>query len=270
MLTTKRYDYVAIDAIQTHPSIANHRPLNEAKVRHYADDILKNGLLEPLIVWERNHGEFFLVGGFHRIHAIRTIRQSKPGYFDRIDVRVVSGDVDEMRALNLKLNADRLDAKVSEYFDTVIHLNNANWDKRKLADFFDRSEAWIEEIIRYVPGMDPRLRKLLDDGKLTWSRAKAICRQILEAAPGEEKATADRLIDEALTGGAKPARKPLTLHAAKRNLAKHIKGNADTQYVVDGHDLYALFLVLSGKGHDQDHLERVQTKFPALFNGGKN
>ncbi|HMP72271.1 MAG TPA: ParB N-terminal domain-containing protein [Kiritimatiellia bacterium] len=270
MLTTKRYDYVRIDDIHTHPSIANHRPLNHAKVRHYADDILKNGLLEPLIVWERNPGEFFLVGGFHRINAIRTIRQSKPDYFDRIDVRVVSGDVDEMRALNLKLNADRLDAKVSEYFDTVIYLNNANWDKARLAAFFDRSEAWIDEIIRFVPGMDPRLRALLDQGKITWNRAKAICKAILEAPPGTEKETADKLIAEALAGPAKPAPKPLTLHKAKRNLAKVIKANPELQYTVDGHDLYALFLVLSGKNHDENHLERVQSKFPALFSGGNN
>ena len=56
MLATKRYDYVPFDAIQVHPSIANHRAVNPEKVRHYKDDILKNGLLEPLVVWERNHG----------------------------------------------------------------------------------------------------------------------------------------------------------------------------------------------------------------------
>lgn len=266
MLTTKRYDYVGIDAIQVHPSIANHRPLNQAKVRHYAGDIEKNGLLEPLIVWERNAGEYFLVGGFHRLNAIQMIRREKPGYFDRIDVRVVSGDIDEMRALNLKLNADRLDAKVSEYFDTVIYLNNANWDKERLAAFFDRSVSWIEEIIRYVPGMDPRLRKLLDEGKVTWSRAKQVCKLILEATPGTEKETADRLIAELESGGAaKPAKKPLTVHAATRNLTRHLKQGNGAKYTVDSHDLYALLVVLSGKAYEDHHLERVQQRFPVLF-----
>ena len=64
MLTTKRFDYVGIDQIHLHPSVANHRPLNETKVAHYAEDIARNGLLEPLVVWERNPGEFYLVGGF--------------------------------------------------------------------------------------------------------------------------------------------------------------------------------------------------------------
>ncbi|HMO51086.1 MAG TPA: ParB N-terminal domain-containing protein [Kiritimatiellia bacterium] len=266
MLTTKRYDYVPIEAIQEHPHIANHRPLNRAKVNHYAEDILKNGLLEPLVVWERNHGEFFLVGGFHRLNAIRHIRQANPGYFDRIDVRVVAGEVDEMRALNLKLNADRLDARVSEYFDTVIYLNNANWEKAKLAAFFDRSESWIEEIIRFVPGMDPRLRKLLDADKVTWTKAKQLCRQILEAPPGQEKLVADRLIAEIITGipAARPPR-PLTLSKATRKLTKHIERNPDQRYVVEGRDLVSLFMVLSGKESEDGHLARVRKAFPALL-----
>ena len=32
MLTTKRFDYVGIDQIHLHPSVANHRPLNETHI----------------------------------------------------------------------------------------------------------------------------------------------------------------------------------------------------------------------------------------------
>lgn len=266
MLTTKRYDYITIEAIRVHPSISNHRPLNQEKVRHYAEDIEKNGLLEPLIVWERNHGEYFLVGGFHRLNAIQRIRSNKPGYFDRIDVRVVAGDVDEMRALNLKLNADRLDAKVSEYFDTVIYLNNANWDKERLAAFFDRSVTWIEEIVRYVPGMDPRLRKMLDEGTVSWSKARNICKEILQAAPGMEKETADRLLNSLQSGEKeKPAPKPLTFRGATRKLAKHLEGGNGQKYTLDSHDLYALLVVLSGKKYEDHHVDRVRQRFPILF-----
>ena len=266
MLTTKRYDYINIEAIRVHPSISNHRPLNQEKVRHYAEDIEKNGLLEPLIVWERNYGEYFLVGGFHRMNAIQRIRSNKPGYFDRIDVRVVAGDVDEMRALNLKLNADRLDARVSEYFDTVIYLNNANWDKERLAAFFDRSISWIEEIVRYVPGMDPRLRKMLDEGTVSWAKARNICKEILQAAPGSEKETADRLLDAFLSGEReRPAPKPLTVRGATRNLAKHIERGNGQKYTLDSQDLYALLVVLSGKKFEDHHVDRVRRQFPILF-----
>ena len=125
--------------------------MNPSKVSHLEKDILTNGLLEPLVVWERNPGEFYLVGGFHRMEAIKSIRTRNPGYFDRVDVRVVSGDPDEIRALNLKLNADRLDTNITDYFDTVIYLNNANWPRERIAEFLDKSTAWIDDIVRFAP-----------------------------------------------------------------------------------------------------------------------
>ena len=162
MLTTKRFDYVGIDQIHLHPSVANHRPLNETKVAHYAEDIARNGLLEPLVVWERNPGEFYLVGGFHRYNAIRRIRETRPGFFDRIDVRVVHGDLDEIQALNLKLNADRLDARITDYFDAVIFMANANWDTARIARFLDKSEAWTSAGRRRSPS-----------ARRSWPRSRA-------------------------------------------------------------------------------------------------
>lgn len=267
MLATKRYDYVPFDAIQLHPSIANHRAVNLEKVRHYKEDILKNGLLEPLVVWERNHGEFFLVGGFHRRSAIQFIRQEKPGYYDRVDVRVVAGDVEEMRALNLKLNADRLDAKITEYFDTVIFLNNANWDKARIGAFLDKSVSWIEEILRFAPAMDPRIRLLLHEGRISWSKAKAVGRRILEAAPGTEKAAADEAVKELESGVEKSApRRALSVKSATKRLARHIEKNPKATYTVSGEDLYALLSLLAGQanGSTEKHLERVRAKFPGL------
>ncbi len=266
MLTTKRYDYIPFDAINVHPCIANHRGLNEQKVAHYAEDIVKNGLLEPLVVWERKGGEYYLVGGFHRLSAIRRIRENKPGYFDRIDVRVVDGELDEMRALNLKLNADRLDARVTDYFDAVIYLNNANWDKEKIAQFLDKSVTWIQEIIRYVPSMDPRLRKMLEEGRISWNRARNICRAVLEAEPGQEKA----ILEEALAGlnkAGSPAAAPrrvLTVRTAARKLTRQIEKRPKTRYTITAEDLLALFMVLQNRHSEDGHLARVRRAFPGL------
>jgi len=267
MLTTKRYDYVLFDQINIHPCIANHRGLNEQKVLHYEDDILKNGLLEPLIVWERKGGEFYLVGGFHRLAAIRKIREKRPGYFDRVDVRVVDGDLDEMRALNLKLNADRLDAKVTDYFDAVIYLNNANWDKARIAQFLDKSVSWIEDIVRCVPGMDPRLRKLLEEGRLSWNKARNICRMALEAAPGTEKETVDRALAEAGGDGRLlRVQRPLTFRRAARHLSQQIEKHPQARYTVTAQDLLSLLTLLRGRAFDDGHLDRVRRVFPGLVN----
>ena len=265
MIATKRHDYVPYGTIHLHPSIENHRPVNREKVLHYKDDILRNGLLEPLVVWERNRNEFFLVGGFHRFNAIGLIRKENPGYFDRVDVRVVAGELEEMRALNLKLNADRLDAKLTEYFDTVVFLNNANWSKERIAEFLDRSVSWVEEIVRFVPSMDPRLRALLDEDKVSWSKARSICRQAMAAEPGRERAVIDLALKELQDGPVVLPRRVLSPKSATKRLTKHIEQHPQATYTVTAQDLLALVSLLTGpRDAQQEHLERVRQRFPAL------
>ncbi|MCB9876431.1 MAG: ParB N-terminal domain-containing protein [Planctomycetes bacterium] len=268
MVTTKRYDYVPIEHVLEHPLVANHRELNESKVAHYQDDILKNGLLEPLVVWERRPREYFLVGGFHRLNAIKRIRKARPGYYDRVDVRVVTGEIEEIRALNLKLNADRLDAKISDYFDTILFLNNANWSVERIAAFLDKKEAWVEEILRYVPGMDSRVRALLHEGKLSWGKAKGICRRVLQCEPGDERKVVDAALRE-LEGGGKPEpRYVLTPKVAQKRLRQHLERDPKATYAVSAQDLYSLLTLLAGKVDGDDererHLERVREIFPSL------
>ena len=266
MLTTKRYEYLAFPAIGFHPLLDNHRALRWDKVNHYESDILKNGLLEPLVVWERNPGEFFLVGGFHRHAAIRAIRNKHPGYFDRVDVRVVAGDPDEIRALNLKLNADRLDTRITDFFDTVVYLNNANWSVEKISQFLDRSPSWIEDILRFAPGMDARLRVRLADGRLSWNKAKEICRRVLAAAPGQEKATSDRALAELDAGRdtLRPVRL-LTVKGATRRLSSRLKKEGDAALSIQLQDLCSLLAVLSGRRHTDEDVDRVRKVFPDLL-----
>lgn len=267
MLTTKRYEYMGFEKIKLHPFIVNHRPLQPEKVAHYQKDILKNGLLEPLVVWERRAGEYYMVGGFHRLAAIKEIRAKNPGYFDHVDTRVVSGELDEMRALNLKLNADRLDTKVTDYFDTVLYLNNANWDKERIANFLDRSVTWIEEILRFVPGMDPRLRKMLEDEKVSWNRAKAVCRRILVAPPEKEKELTDKLIEDLRKSNDATGYKRRLLSPGKaiRKLTKQQEKRPKVSFTITLEDLLSLFMVMAGKDCSEPRLERVRKSFPGLI-----
>lgn len=266
MLATKRYEYLAFDQLRFHPAIDNHRQLRWDKVRHYEEDILKNGLLEPLVVWERNPGEFFLVGGFHRHSAIRAIRSKNPGYFDRVDVRVVAGDLDEIRALNLKLNADRLDARITDYFDTVVYLNNANWSPEKIGAFLDRSASWIEDILRHAPGMDPRVRVLLADGRISWNRAKEIGRRAAEAEPGREKETVDAALAEIESGRAalRPP-KPISARRAARRLARDLDERGGERLDATYADLCALMRVIAGRSSDHGDLDRIRRAFPGVL-----
>lgn len=272
MLTTKRYEYLEFEKIQVHPTVGNHRQLDMPKVKHYQRDILENGLLEPLVIWEKSHGEYYLVGGFHRTEAIKQIRRDYPGYFDRVDVRIVSGNPDEIRALNLKLNADRVDTKITDYFETIIYLNNVNWDKERIANFMGKSTSWVEDILRYVPIMDPQVHKLLEVGKLSWNKTKDICRAVQNAPAGKEKEVLDRMLDKLISATpptkkvpAQRPRKPITMRSACKRLGKTLEKTPEKRYTFSGEEMLSLFKVLDGKGYEEVDLERVRQSFPELF-----
>lgn len=261
MLATKRYEYLPINLIEFHHTLTNHRELDRGKVAHLEKDIAANGLFEPLVVWERNGKEYYLVGGFHRMEAIQGIRQSNPDYFDRVDVRLVTGDPDEIKALNLKLNSDRVDTRITDYFQTVIYLNNANWSKVRIAEFFDKSVSWIDDIIRYAPLTTEPMREKLAGGELSWTRAKQILRKTLKAPAGNEK----QIIDQELTQPVRPAAKPLPLQATIKRVSKSLNSDSKRSFKVNTQDLYALLVTLRGKNVDQESIDRVRKAFPILW-----
>lgn len=261
MLATKRYEYLPIEKIEIHHTLTNHRVLDQAKVAHLEKDIVSNGLLEPLVVWERNGSEYYLVGGFHRMEAIQGIRKLHPGYFDRVDVRVVSGDPDEIKALNLKLNSDRVDTRITDYFQTVIYLNNANWSKDRIAEFFDKSTSWIDDIIRYAPLVTEPMREKLASGELSWNRAREILQKTLKGPVGKER----EIIDSELLQPTRSTAKPLPLKSAIRRLSKHMTAEPKRTFTISTRDLYALIITLRGKNVEQEHLDRVRKVLPVLW-----
>lgn len=261
MLATKRYEYLPIDKIEIHHSLTNHRALDRAKVSHLEKDIVSNGLLEPLVVWERTGSEYYLVGGFHRMEAIYGIRKTNPGYFDRVDVRVVAGDPDEIKALNLKLNSDRVDTRITDYFQTVLYLNNANWPKDRIAEFFDKSTSWIDDIIRYAPLITEPMREKLANGELSWNRAREILQKTLQGPVGSER----EIIDNELAQPVRPSVRPLPFRATIKRLSKSITAEPERTFTVSTSDLFALVLALHGKNVDQQHLDRVRQVFPVLW-----
>lgn len=266
MLTTKRYEYLNFDMVAIHPTVGNHRQVSLSKVSHLEKDILRNGLLEPLVVWERNDGEYYLVGGFHRFEAIKGIRHANPGYFERVDVRVVTGEPDEIRALNLKLNTDRVDTKITDYFETVIYLNNVNWSSERIAEFLDKSTSWIDEVLKYAPMVTAEMHKKLENGELSWNRAKEIIGRMLKAPVGKEN---EVLIFE-ISKGRSRVTKPVSYKSVYNHFSKIKSQNPETQYILHIEELESFVKVLHGKGYDDADLERINTSFPELLSKAVN
>ena len=265
MIKTKRYDYIPIERLRIHPEMRNHRTVDPRKVAHYFDDILKHGLLEPLVVCEEE-GEFFLLGGFHRLTAIRRIRARNPGYYDRIDVRVVEGDVAELRALNLKLNSDRVRLRESDFFETVMFLHQSEWTPSKIADFLDRSEDWITELIQYVPNMPEPIRNRLESNQLTWAKAKSIC-STLESLPREERESelTRQLYGRRERDKRERPKRPFTVRQIKARIETIIKEQPGKSFSFSSETLLALVRVIDGKSFSPADVKHLEESLPEVF-----
>jgi len=111
-----------------------------------------------------------------------------------------------------------------------------------------------------------RLRKLLEEGKVTWTRAKSICRAILAAEPGKEKAATEKALAalrREAKAGAPP--RPLSYRTATRKLGEQIRKAPRASYTVAAEDLLSLLVLLHGKSFDETHVDRVRRAFPGLL-----
>jgi hypothetical protein len=115
--------------------------------------------------------------------------------------------------------------------------------------------------------MDSRLKKLLEERKVSWNKAKSICRQILSAPPDKEKELADNLIEAVSKNeGSITKKRLLSPKKAIKRLTKQFEKNPKTQYTFDVEDVLSLFMVLWGKEYTESHVERVRRAFPGLMN----
>jgi hypothetical protein len=173
---------------------------------------------------------------------------------------VVAGEPDEIKALNLKLNTDRVDTKITDYFETVIYLNNVNWSTERIAEFLDKSVSWIEEILKYAPMVTTEMHQKLEKSEISWNRAKEIIDRTLRAPVGKEK---EVLIFEISKGNSRVT-KPVSFKSVYNHFTKIKSENPDFQYTLRVEELESFVKVLQGRAYDDSDLERFHALFPEL------
>ena len=121
--------------------------------------------------------------------------------------------------------------------------------------------------------MPSRVRQLLEEGALSWNRAKAVCRAIQEAPAGEERKTLERELGAlergpgGTPGGASQRRvpRPLTLQLAKKRLQLCLDRDPKATFTLSAEDLMSLLLVIEGKQYEDRHVSRVKRHLPVLM-----
>lgn len=91
--------------------------------------------------------------------------------------------------------------------------------------------------------MDPRVRRLLENGDITRAKAKAVCRTVLTAPPGQERAVLEAELAKLAAGASSAAPKKVLSY---RMAAKRLKGRKE-HFRVTGDDVVALLHLLRAR-----------------------
>ena len=101
---------------------------------------------------------------------------------------------------------------------------------------------------------------MLEEGQISWAKAKAICKEVLSAEPGRERATLEAALAAMKSPESKSSPKVLTYRTA----AKKLKEKTEP-FQVSGEDVLALLQVLRERAASAESIARVRAAFPGLL-----
>jgi hypothetical protein len=179
------------DHLPVHPAANLFPKMSEAELRELGEDIKKNGLLVPVVVWKNDKGETLLLDGRNRLAAMELVGQC-----------VISD-----RAIHLGDECylfDRLDSPVDPYAYVIA----ANLHRRQLTD--EERRKVIAKIIKAKPEASDRvIAKTVKRNHKTVAKVRREMESTGEVSPVEKRVGAD--------GKARPKKKKAR---AKKKLTK--------------------------------------------------
>lgn len=140
--------------------VDNHRT-DMGDIAGLADSIVKNGLLQPLIVQHKHYGghgflmpdgrrvfsRHILVAGHRRYEAIKIIRRKKHGAFEKVAVVLTRGNETDSLLAQVAENLDRKDPNPVELAESFRGLINVGLTQVQIAKHTRLSDSYISTLL---------------------------------------------------------------------------------------------------------------------------
>lgn len=220
--------FVALKYIVQHPEIKkSQRQLDDETVQSLTKDISRNGLLQPLLVWngggdgtlmEIGSGEeapsSFLVDGNHRLAALKAIFKSDGALFKErfpngVPVYVVSGELKDALAAQVRANVQRKDPEAGEIFPVIERLMSKEFGMRQkdVAKAIGKSEAYVSNILSIKETLGEEGAEEVKKGGMRLSDAKSAAREVRKAKKEGKSVNVKEVLEKAKNKKAKLASK---------------------------------------------------------------
>lgn len=162
-------EFIEFDKIQVEPKEVGNRPIDKEHVVMLSESIRKNGLLQPLVVWNGGEKErarvnievdgkeitvptAIVVAGFHRMRAIRRLKNNDEAAYNSVFPNGVpcvvrSGTLQDVLADQLRENLERKGIEASDALRIMIRLRDEfKMKPSAIARHIGKSEAYVSEI----------------------------------------------------------------------------------------------------------------------------
>lgn len=178
---------IDIDKIDTNP-YQPRKIFNEEKLKELSDSILRNGLLQPIVV-TKNEDRYLLIAGERRLRATTLAG------FDKIKAIILNVDNDKLRELALIENIQRDDLNIIEIAYSYAGLiNDYNITHEELAQVVSKSRSSISNTLRLLT-LSSYTQKMLGSNKISTGHAKVI----VGLSEDQQKLIVDSIIGQKLS-----------------------------------------------------------------------
>ncbi len=144
--------------------------MDDDHVVELAMSIAKHGLLEPIVVRQKNNGRYQLEAGFHRLAAALRLKWETIPSHIRYDLTA------PVKAIALIENIVRRDISLNEQVKAVNFLNqDEGLSPSSICDLLGKSRLWVDQRLA-IPNYPEDVKQELLDGNLTIGKAEILAK----------------------------------------------------------------------------------------------
>lgn len=163
-----RVEELPVDRITENP-FQPRKHFDEQALKELSQSILEHGLLQPIVVIEKEDG-YLLIAGERRLRAHKLAK------FTNIKAIIADADIDEVRLRELALieniQRENLNAiELANSYAELIDVHNITHDE--LSSIVHKSRSQITNTMRLL-SLSPYVQKQLVDGKISQGHAKVL------------------------------------------------------------------------------------------------
>ena len=161
------FSSLSIDLIDTEGQSVR-AAMDDDHVVELAMSIAKHGLLEPIVVRQKEDGRYQLEAGFHRLAAASRLK------WKTIPSHIRENSTAPVKAIALIENIVRRDMSLDEQVKAVNFLHHdENLSPSSICDLLGKSRLWVDQRLA-IPNYPEDVKQELMDGNLTIGKAEIL------------------------------------------------------------------------------------------------